>query len=238
MEKISVMIVEDLSLVAEDIASKLKKHDLDVTGIYSNAEEAIQSLEERIPDLILMDIQLAGALDGISAAQIINEKYSIPIIYLSEYVDKPTLERAKKTLPANYLAKPFHENDLVRAIEIAFTNWQVRGNVSHNILRNHIFIKADQSHVKLSYSDIIYLEADRAYCNVVTETKTYIQSNNMSHIFDQINHKDFIRVHRSHVINVNKITEIEGNIIKLGRHSVEMSRAMRDELIGKLKFLK
>src|SRR4051812_48706826 len=107
MEKISVMIVEDLSLVAEDIASKLNKHDMDVTGIYNNAEEAIQSLEERIPDLILMDIQLAGALDGISAAQIINEKYSIPIIYLSDYEDQPTLERAKKTLPANYFGKPF-----------------------------------------------------------------------------------------------------------------------------------
>jgi DNA-binding LytR/AlgR family response regulator len=239
MEKISVLIVEDMSLIAEDIASRLRKNNIDVAGIFASAEEAIDSLQEKTPDLIIMDIQLAGALDGISAAQIINKDNDIPVIYLTDHVDKVTLERAKKTLPAQYLSKPYNEGDLIRAIEISIANWQARmGGSTRNILRNHIFIKDDVSHVKLSYNDIIYLEADRAYCNIVTEKKTYMQTSNMSHVFGQIKHKDFIRVHRSHVINVNKITEIEGNIIKLGKHQVEMSRGMREDLIGKLKFLK
>lgn len=238
MEKISVLIVEDVSLVAEDIASKLTKHHMEVAGIYDNGEDAIRSLEEKIPDLILMDIQLAGAYDGISTAQIINQSNAMPIIYLTDHThDKKAFDRAKKTLPAGYLSKPFNEIDLINAIEIAINNWQAKGD-SSSVLRNHIFIKDDQSHVKLSYNDIIYLKADRAYCNIVTENKTYVQSSNMSHILDQIRHRDFVRIHRSHVVNVNKITEIEGNIIKLGKHQVEMSNGMRDELIGKLKFLK
>lgn len=239
MEKIKVLIVEDSGLIAEDIASRLKTHNMEVIGIYAQAEDAIESLDEAIPDLIIMDIQLGGAMDGISAAQVINENFSIPIIYLSDHVDKNLIERAKKTFPASYLQKPFNEGELVRVLEIAFTNWQERKDRNQNILRNHIFIRDGQSYVKLSYNDIIYLEADRAYCNIVTGQKTYIQSNNMSYVHGQLNHRDFVQVHRSFVINVNKITEIEGNIIRLGDyHKVEMSKGMRDDLIGKLKFLK
>lgn len=238
MEKISVLVVEDVSLVAEDIAAKLAKNGITVTGIFSTGEEAIDSLESKIPDLVLMDIHLGGALDGIATAKIIQEQLEVPIIYLTDLVDKGTLDRAKKTFPAHYLAKPFNEADLVRSIELAFSNWQGMGKYSKNILRNHIFVKTDQSHVKLSYDDIIYLEAGRSYCNIVTENGKILQTNPMNYVLDQIGHKDFIRVHRSHVINVNKITEIEGNVIKLGKHTVEMSKGMREELIGKLKFLK
>jgi DNA-binding LytR/AlgR family response regulator len=60
----------------------------------------------------------------------------------------------------------------------------------------------------------------------------------MSYVLGQLNHRDFVQVHRSYAINANKITELEGNIIRLGEHKVEMSKGMRDDLIGKLKFLK
>lgn len=238
MEKIKVLIVEDSGLIAEDIASRLKNHSMEVIGIYAQGEDAIDSLDEAVPDLIIMDIQLAGAMDGISTAQVINENFSIPIIYLSDHIDTNLIERAKKTFPASYLQKPFNEGELVRVLEIAFTNWQERKERHRNILRNHIFIRDGQSYIKLSYNDIIYLQADRAYCNIVTEQKTYIQSNNMSYVLGQLNHRDFVQVHRSSVINANKITEIEGNIIRLGEHKVEMSKGMREDLIGKLKFLK
>lgn len=238
MEKIKVLIVEDSGLIAEDIASRLKNHAMEVVGIYALAEDAIESLDEVIPDLIIMDIQLGGAMDGISAAQVINESFSIPIIYLSDHVDKNLIERAKKTFPASYLQKPFNEGELVRVLEIAFANWQERKERKQHILRNHIFIRDGQSYLKLSYNDIFYLEANRSYCNIATEQKMYLQSNNMSYVHSQLNHRDFVQVHRSYVINANKITEIEGNIIRLGKYTVEMSKGMRDDLIGKLKFLK
>lgn len=239
MEKIKVLIVEDSGLIAEDIAARLKNHNMEVIGIYAQGEDAIDSLDEAVPDLIIMDIRLAGAMDGISTAQVINENFSIPIIYLSDHVNKDLIERARKTFPASYLQKPFNEGELVRVLEIAFTNWQQRTERNSNILRNQIFIKEGQSYVKLAYSDIIYLQAERAYCNIITESKTYLQSNNMSYVHAQLNHRDFIQVHRSYVINANRISEIEGNIIRLGtNHKVEMSKGMRDDLIGKLKFLK
>src|SRR5688572_4469572 len=113
MENIRVLVVEDKLMIAEHIASMLKKNSMDVIGMCASGEEAIEMSREKNPDLILMDIELSGAIDGISAAQIIHQDQAIPIIYLSDYTDNKTIDRAKKTIPANFLAKPFHEPDLI-----------------------------------------------------------------------------------------------------------------------------
>jgi DNA-binding LytR/AlgR family response regulator len=99
-------------------------------------------------------------------------------------------------------------------------------------------VKSDNTFVRISFSEILFLHADRSYCNIVTEDKTYVQSVSMNHVFEQMNSADFVRIHRSHVVNIHKVTAIEGNIVKLGKHSVEMSKGMREDLIGRLSFLK
>src|SRR5688500_7278234 len=121
MVKIKVLIVEDKLLVAEGISTILTKNDMEVVQICDTGEEALLLAESNTPDLILMDIELAGALDGISTAQMIQQKRAIPVIYLTEFTDDRTVARAFKTLPKNYLAKPFREDDLIRAINLAFT---------------------------------------------------------------------------------------------------------------------
>ena len=238
MSRIKVLVVEDSPLIAEDISFKLGKHNFEVVGIFDKGEDALEFLKQKEPDLVLLDIKLAGALDGISTAYMINHNYHLPIIYLSDLSDAETLNRAKQTRPSNYLTKPFNEADLVRAIDLAFNNFITQPAVAQDEKRNHIFIKDDNTFVRILLDEIVYLHADRSYCNIVTDTKTYVQSISMNHVFDQISNKHFVRVHRSHVINMNKITAIEGNMVKLGKHQVEMSKSMRDELIGRLTFLK
>jgi len=238
MSKIKVLVVEDSALIAEDIAFKLSKHHFEVMEIVDKGEDALEFMKKNEPDLVLLDIKLAGALDGISTGYIIQENYSVPIIYLSDLADAETLHRAKQTRPSNYITKPFNEADLVRAIDLAFSNFSNQRPEAGSGKSDHIFIKTDNTFVRISLSDILFLHADRSYCNIVTEDKTYVQSVSMNHVLDQINNKDFIRIHRSHVVNVNKVTAIEGNMVKLGKHALEMSKSMRDELIGRLTFLK
>jgi DNA-binding LytR/AlgR family response regulator len=240
MEKIKVLIVEDKLLVAENIASILKKHLLEIAGICDSGEEAIRLVEDKRPDLILMDIELAGALDGISTAKLILDRHLIPIIYLSDYIDQNTVDRAKRTIPANYLSKPFQEMDLIRAIDIAFHN----ANTTHQIqnkplLNEHVFLRTDnQSYVKFSYENILYLEADRAYCNIITEEKSFKMSISMNHIHEQLNNKQFIKIHRSFVINASKISALEGNMIHIGKHKVQMSKEFKESLMDRLKIIK
>lgn len=231
-------MVEDSALIAEDVAFKLRKHHFDVVEIFDRGEDALDYLKKSEPDLVLLDIKLAGALDGISTGYIIQNTYAIPIIYLSDLSDAQTLHRAKQTRPANYLTKPFNEADLVRAIDLAFSNFNSQPVPTGAQKRDHIFVKSETSFVRILLKDILFLHADRSYCNIVTEEKTYVQSVSMNHVFEQIDNKEFIRIHRSHVVNVNKVTAIEGNLVKVGSHTLEMSKSMRDELIGRLTFLK
>jgi DNA-binding LytR/AlgR family response regulator len=238
MEKIKVLIVEDKLLIAEDIAQRLEKHSLEVIDTCSSGEEAIEKAKSKNPDLILMDIELSGAMDGISAAQIISQQLSVPIIYLSDYTDNKTLDRAKKTQPANYLTKPFNEADLIRAIDLAFSNAK-HAPVTINRTTRPVFMRTEsQVYLKLDMQEILYLEADRSYCKVITTTRTFTLSTSMNNVYDQLNHEDFIKVHRSYIVNVSRITSLEGNSIKIGETEIQMSKEYRDDLMGLLKIIR
>jgi DNA-binding LytR/AlgR family response regulator len=238
MEKIKVLIVEDKLLIAEDVAARLEKHSMEVVAICSSGEEAIEKAKNKNPDLILMDIELAGAMDGISAAQSILQHQSIPVIYLSDYTDNKTLERAKKTQPANYLTKPFNEADLIRAIDLAFNNAR-NIPITGSRLSRPVFLRTEsQVYIKLDLQEILYLEADRSYCKVITETRTFTLSTSMNNVYEQLNHEDFIKVHRSYIVNVNRITSLDGNSVKIRETEIQMSREYRDDLMGLLKIIR
>lgn len=119
MTKERIMIVEDEKIVALDIKGSLEHFGYSVPCMASSGEEAIRSIEECRPDLILMDIVLKGKIDGIDAAKAIHKDHDIPVIYLTAYSDERTLQRAKLTEPFGHILKPFDERELRTNIEIA-----------------------------------------------------------------------------------------------------------------------
>lgn len=119
MTKAKIMIVEDEWITADDIKMSLQNLGYTVTSISSSGDEAIQNAEKDKPDLVLMDIVLQGEMDGIKAANQIRSRFNIPVIYLTAYADEKILERAKITEPSGYIVKPFIDEDLKIAIEIA-----------------------------------------------------------------------------------------------------------------------
>ena len=120
-----ILIVEDQRLVAADIENTLKKLGYLVVGSVSSAEDAISKSEELRPELVLMDVRLRGKMDGIQAAEIIRDRFGLPVVYLTAYADEETILRAKKTTPFGYLVKPFNERELRATIEIAFYSHQM-----------------------------------------------------------------------------------------------------------------
>ncbi len=123
MIEIKVLIVEDDPLIAIDIEQILNNLNFRVSGTAYNPEDALLSLKNNTPDIVLLDVNLDSDKDGIHIAEIINEKYQLPFIYLTAHADKTTLERAKKTKPAGYIIKPFDERDLLAGIEIGLYNY-------------------------------------------------------------------------------------------------------------------
>lgn len=121
-EKIRILVVEDEALVAEDLKEMLQGFGYEVPGIADTGEMAIAITDEHKPDLVLMDINLAGAMDGITAGGEIRSRWGIPIIYVTAFATQAIIDRAKKTNPSGYILKPFNERQIQTAIEIALYN--------------------------------------------------------------------------------------------------------------------
>jgi len=114
-----ILVVEDERIVSMEIEDKLKALGYTVIASVSHGEEAVKIAEKERPDIILMDIKLKGEMDGIEAANKITSKINVPIIYLTAYADKNTIQRAKHTRPYGYLLKPFEIRELHSTIEMA-----------------------------------------------------------------------------------------------------------------------
>lgn len=114
-----ILIVEDERIVARDIEKRLTKLGYLVVASVASGEAALEQIHIHHPDLVLMDIQLKGKMDGIETTEQIRIEFDIPVVYLTAYADEDTLQRAKITEPFGYIVKPFDERDLHAAIEIA-----------------------------------------------------------------------------------------------------------------------
>lgn len=119
MKRPQILIVEDESVIAMDIEEALLSLNYDVSGKAANAEEAFTSITNKRPELVLMDIHLEGDVDGIEAASKIKEQFDVPVIFLTAFADKATLDRAKIVEPYGYVLKPFRQTELRTVIELA-----------------------------------------------------------------------------------------------------------------------
>jgi two-component system cell cycle sensor histidine kinase/response regulator CckA len=125
MTKAQLLIVEDDNIIAMELADRLKNLEYGVCAKVPSGKEAIAQTDELRPDLVLMDIRLKGAMDGVDAAAEIRKQFDIPVIYLTAYADANTLERAKITEPYGYIIKPFEEKELHTTIEMALYKHQM-----------------------------------------------------------------------------------------------------------------
>jgi two-component system, response regulator PdtaR len=120
MNDASILVVEDDGLIALRSQELLTKSGYTVSDLFASGEEVLEYLESAIlPDLILMDIGLAGTMNGIETARMVREKYDIPIIFLSAYSNDQRIAEAKDVSPYGYIIKPFVEHQLLGCIHDA-----------------------------------------------------------------------------------------------------------------------
>lgn len=134
MGDIRILIVEDEPVIAEDIAALVERNDFVVSAIVYTKANALQELDTNLPDMVLLDINLNGEMDGLAIAEIINEQFNIPFIFITSYSDKSTLEKAKYTGPSGYIVKPFNEAGLYTTLEIALYNHAQKNKLKFPLL--------------------------------------------------------------------------------------------------------
>lgn len=116
-----ILVVEDNAIIAMETVERLKRMGYTVCGIAATGADAVRLAESGEPDLVLMDINLRGDMDGVEAARTIVEARAVPVIYLTAYSDDETLARAKVIQPFRYLVKPYKERDLYTCIHGALS---------------------------------------------------------------------------------------------------------------------
>ena len=129
MSSARIMIVEDESIVAEDLRKRLANLGYEVPAIVSTGEEAIEVAKLTGPSVVLMDIVLGGVIDGVQAAEAILSQLDIPVVFITAHADDATLDRAKITGPFGYIIKPFREQELRSVIDIALFRHKMENEV-------------------------------------------------------------------------------------------------------------
>lgn len=116
IEGIRILLVEDESIICEDIKKSIDTIGFEMVGCVHTGEEALSVIDDVQPDLVLMDIVLGGRMNGIQAAKAIKERHKRPVVFLTSYSDKITVSRAQEAGPYGYIVKPFNDIELKEAI--------------------------------------------------------------------------------------------------------------------------
>ncbi len=249
MSKANILVVEDESIVSKDIQLSLEKLGYNVIGTANTGEKAIEKAIELEPDLILMDIMLKGEINGIRATKRIQTKLNIPVIFVTAYADESTLERAKVTQPYGYIIKPFNEIDIKTSIEMALYKHKKELEILddrdrlYSIVNNEsvdfIFVKNNTQLIKLNTKDVYYIEALKDYVNIMTLDKKYMIHSTMKSINDKMASRDYVRIHRSFIVRMDKIKKIDHTDLYLENidRSFPIGGSYRADLLRKINLI-
>ncbi len=242
-QPIKILIVEDEMIIAANMSLQLTSLGYEVTGIIPRGEEALVHIKENRPDIILLDIQLKGAIDGIEMAKIMQQDYDIPIIYLTANTDSAHFEKAKSTNPYAFISKPFKKLDLQHAIELTINTLQkdtsivkseTKDDLSSFILSDCIFVRHSDKMVKVAISNILYIEAERNYCRIYSKTKEYLLVMTLKDLDEKLPSNLFLRIHRSFIVNISHIDEIATSHVVISKKAIPLSKSLKEELLKRL----
>lgn len=200
----NILIVEDEIELALNIKEIIESFGYQVSGIHPEGQSVLTFLKTSKVDLILMDIQIKGEMDGIDLCYTIKELYDIPIIFLTAYSDQTYLDRISNVIYDGYLLKPFKIESLKTAIYLALKAKPYA--VPYKDLDKLTLKIRDKGYVvPIPLSDIIYLKADGLYTKIYTPIKSYVVRDILKDLQAKLPENLFMRPHKSYVVNINKI---------------------------------
>ena len=236
MDMLKVLIVEDEVITANDIKETLEKAGHQVTAMTRNCKEAMAAVKRQLPDLALIDIQLAKSpVDGIATAKELLSYHLMPIIYLTANSESETMQRAKETLPAAYLLKPFRQQELVVQVELAYANRKTSPTAAES---DTLYLPINKGYEKLIKSEVLYLAADGAYVKVylLNEELPRLFSMNLGHLSPYFSSTHFYKLSRSVLVNLDYVERLERSQLWMRSQPqpLQIPDANRAELMRKL----
>jgi len=238
MEEIKVLVVEDEMIIADTIVSALESFGyitLEPAIAYS---EAIERIENSMPDIGIFDIQLSGRKTGIDLARTVNEKYNFPFLFITSFSDNNTLNEVKEVHPSAFLVKPFNKEELKVAIELALYNYSLQTarpvEALNNVIRESMFIKNNNKQIRIKICDIMYIKSDNVYIDLyMTDGNIYTLRETIGDYLNKLT-PNFVKCHRSYIVNQKYIETVDNKSLKIKSTEIPISKNMREEILNKL----
>ncbi len=229
-----ILIVEDEKELASNLSEILEILGYEVAGIANNGHDALEFLEKTSVDLVLMDIQIKGDVDGIDLAYQIREKFDLPIIFNTAFSGTEFLERISSEIHEGYLLKPFTLDSLKTAIFFGIKRHQEKSSKVRKAVGS-LKVMDKGFLVPIPFNEIQYLKADGLYTKIFTKVKSYVVRDILKFFEDKLPQEQFMRVHKSYLINVNQVSSFNAKRINLGEVVIPIRRGLFKELKDKLQ---
>jgi DNA-binding LytR/AlgR family response regulator len=251
-KKITILIVEDEVMIAEDISMRLNDMGYQVAEIIDNVDEAVGWLEIHSVDILLIDISLHGDKTGIDLAAIVNERFHLPFVFLTSLANETVVEKAREVNPAAYLLKPFNDRQVKVAIDMALFNFygDEKAETANDAFRENapvnefvlqmprcLFLKDGTHYRKVNFDDILWLEADSNYTIVNTREGKFTYSFVLKRFEDKLPKNDFLRVHRTYIVNLSNVTGFEGNMLLIDKKQIPVNRSCHDLVFKRFRII-
>ena len=247
MEGYNILIVEDEFTIAEHLRCILELLGHRVTGVAGRVSEALESLRLDPPDLVLLDVNLRGELDGIDLAARLRAEYHIPFVFLTSQANAATVARAKQTRPYGYLVKPFDEEDIFVALEMALAAAATERAAALpapvmpaeplTAATDGLFLRDRKQMIKIKFSDLCWLEADGNYTTLHTTSGKHTTCHPLRHVEERLPRADFVRVHKSFIVALHRIAAFDSLGVMVEGEPVPVGRAYHAALMGRLNLL-
>jgi DNA-binding LytR/AlgR family response regulator len=246
MNEKHILVVEDEALIAHELCEAIAEMGHVPIGPAVNHSGAVALAEQHVVDLALVDIQLTGFKDGIEFAERVRESGLFPVLFLTANSDAATVERATRTDPAGFLVKPIQRAQLGAAVTVALSNWQRRyrslpdpaSNKGTFILEHDaVFISDGWQHHKILLDSVLFLRSDHVYVEIHTRLDRYVVRMALSKLEDVLDPAVFVRIHRSHIVNVRHITRFDKRQVWVGATQLGIGSHYREGLMARLPIL-
>lgn len=235
MTSYNVLIIEDDRFLARTLAHHLSSKGHKIVGMVASAEEAIEVAREQQPNLLLVDIELDGKMNGIEACEKINQFSSASIIYLSQFQSEKWTKRIKNTRPVFFLSKPFQEHELDMNLGLLT---EANKQADLEPMRNYIFLKDKDMNVKVPIEEVLFLEAARSSSNIVlSDNRKVTVSMSLKALMNKLNHPKVLRISRSYAVNIEQVTGFAGNKLYINHHELTLTSDYKNYVLGRINEL-
>ena len=234
MNRLKVLIIEDERFLARQLEQYFLSKSHEVVGIASSGEAAIELAKTYTPNLLMVDIELDGDMNGIMACEKITEFSDASIIYLSQFRSEKWTNRIIETRPVLFLTKPFNEHELEMNLGLIAENTKQQ---TLEPMRNYVFLKDRDAHMRISIKDILYLEAARSSCNIIMENRKITVSMSLKAIMSRLNHPLITRISRSKAVNLERVQGFIGNVLFVNQHELSVSGDYKEYVMNRLNNL-